>query len=92
MNTYDLVIRNAQIHTMDGAARVIERGTVAVRGDSIAWLGQGDLPGGARAIRQIDADGMILFPGFINTHIHIFQSFLMTAIQIKTKKLRFLNS
>ena len=76
MNTYDLVIRNAQIHTMDRDARVIDRGTVAVQGDGIAWLGQGDLPEGTRAIRQIDGDGMILFPGFIDTHIHIFQSFL----------------
>lgn len=76
MVTYDLVIRNAQIHTMDGDERVIDRGTLAIRGDSIAWLGQGDLPDGARAVRELDADGMILFPGFINTHIHIFQSML----------------
>ena len=76
MNTYDLVIRNANIHTMDDENRVINRGTVAVRGDRIAWVGKGGLPDGAQAIREIDADGMILFPGFINTHIHIFQSFL----------------
>jgi len=30
MNTYDLVIRNAQIHTMDRDARVIDQGTVAI--------------------------------------------------------------
>ena len=76
MHTYDLVIRNAQIHTMDDAARVIDRGTVAIRGDRIAWLGQGELPDRAGAAQEIDADGMILFPGFIDTHIHIFQSFL----------------
>jgi 5-methylthioadenosine/S-adenosylhomocysteine deaminase len=76
MDTYDLVIRNAQIHTMDRDERVIDRGTLAIRGDSIAWLGQGDLPDGATAVRELDADGMILFPGFIDTHIHIFQSML----------------
>jgi 5-methylthioadenosine/S-adenosylhomocysteine deaminase len=76
MDTYDLVIRNAQIHTMDRDERVIDRGTLAIRGDSIAWLGQGDLPDAATAVRELDADGMILFPGFINTHIHIFQSML----------------
>ena len=76
MHTYDLVIRNAQIHTMDDESRVMDRGTLAIRGDRIAWLGQGDLPEGARAAREIDADGMILFPGFVDTHIHIFQSFL----------------
>lgn len=76
MNTYDLVIRNAQIHTMDRDERVIDRGIVAIRGDSIAWIGQGDPPDCDKATHRIDADGMILFPGFINTHIHIFQSFL----------------
>lgn len=76
MDTYDLVIRNAQIHTMDRDGHVIDRGTVAIRGDSIAWIGQGDPPDCDKATHRIDAGGMILFPGFINTHIHIFQSFL----------------
>ncbi len=75
MNTYDLVIRNAMIHTMDRDKRVINRGNVAVQGDRIAWVGE-DLPDRCRGIQEIDADGMILFPGFIDTHIHIFQSFL----------------
>ena len=75
MNTYDLVIRNAMIHTMDRDKRVINRGNVAVQGDRIAWVGE-DLPDCCRSIQEIDADGMILFPGFIDTHIHIFQSFL----------------
>ena len=76
MNTYDLVIRNANIHTMDDENRVIDRGTVAIQGDRIAWIGEGELPDDTHAIREIDAEGMILLPGFINTHIHIFQSFL----------------
>ena len=76
MNTYDLVIRNANIHTMNDENRVIDRGTVAIQGDRIAWIGEGELPDDTHAIREIDAEGMILLPGFINTHIHIFQSFL----------------
>ncbi len=76
MNTYDLVIRNANIHTMNDENRVIDRGTVAIQGDRIAWIGKGELPDDTHAIREIDAEGMILLPGFINTHIHIFQSFL----------------
>ena len=37
--TYDLVIRNAKIYTMDRDGRVIDRGTVAIQGDRIAWIG-----------------------------------------------------
>ena len=74
--TYDLIIRNATIYTMDQDRRVIHRGSLAVRGDRIARIGQEDLAGLFPAGQVIDADGMILLPGFINTHIHIFQSFL----------------
>ena len=73
---YDLIIRNATICTMDHDGRVIDRGSLAVRGDRIARIGQEDLAGSCPAGQVIDADGMILFPGFIDTHIHIFQSFL----------------
>ena len=73
---YDLIIRNAAIHTMDRDRQVIDRGSLAVKGDRIAKIWKGDLPEQDTAGQVIDADGMILFPGFIDTHIHIFQSFL----------------
>ena len=73
---YDLIIRNAAIYTMDRDRRVISRGSLAVKGDRIAKIEQGDLPEQDSAGQVIDADGMILFPGFVDTHIHIFQSFL----------------
>ena len=73
---YDLIIRNAEIHTMDRDRRVFNRGSLAVKGDRIAKIEQGDLPEQDAAVQVIDADGMILLPGFVNTHIHIFQSFL----------------
>ena len=76
MKTYDLVIRNAEIHTMDDLNRVIDHGTLAIKGDTIAWIGQGEPPEGAKTEREMDAAGMALFPGFIDTHIHIFQSLL----------------
>ena len=76
MKPYDLIIRNATIQTMDECNRVIDHGTVAIRGDMIAWLGPGDPPDNVQALQEIDADGMILLPGFVDTHIHIFQSFL----------------
>ena len=73
---YDLIIRNATIYTMDVDQRVLNHGSVAVKGDRIALIDQADLSGSNQAGQVIDAEGMILFPGFIDTHIHIFQSFL----------------
>ena len=73
---FDLIVKNAMIYTMDREGRVIRRGSVAVRGDRIALISEGELPESAQAGQLIDAEGMVLFPGFINTHIHIFQSFL----------------
>lgn len=55
---------------------MINRGSLAVQGNRIARIAQDDLAGLFPAGQVIDADGMILLPGFINTHIHIFQSFL----------------
>ena len=73
---YELIIRNATIYTMDRGQRVFNRGSLAIKGDRIARIEQADLAKSHSSGQVIDADGMILFPGFINTHIHIFQSFL----------------
>lgn len=73
---FSLIIKNAQLCTMDQDGRVLRRGTVAAQGDRIALISEADLSEYADADHVIDAEGMILFPGFINTHIHIFQSFL----------------
>ena len=73
---YDLIIRNAMIYTMDPDGRVINRGTLGIKGERIAMIGEADPAKPDSAVQVIDADGMILFPGFVDTHIHIFQSFL----------------
>lgn len=75
-NKLDLIVKNAQVYTMDPDQRILTRGSVAVRGDSIAMIEPADLSETCTADQVIDADGMILFPGFIDTHIHFFQSFL----------------
>jgi len=72
----DLIVKNARIYTMDRDGRVLDRGSVAIQGDQIAMIEPTDLSESYEAGQVIDADGMILFPGFINTHIHFFQSFL----------------
>ncbi|MDZ4685574.1 MAG: D-aminoacylase [Planctomycetaceae bacterium] len=62
---YDLVIRQARI--VDGTGNPWFFGDVAVRGDRIAVLGS--IPAG-RAKREIDAQGLVVAPGFIDMHSH----------------------
>lgn len=60
----DLVIRDARV--VDGTGRPARRASVAVNEGLIA--GVGDDLGAAR--RVIDADGLVLAPGIIDTHTH----------------------
>ena len=63
----DLVISNARIIVGNGS--VIELGTLVVRSGRIASVGAGTTaPAG---VRQIDARGMTIMPGFIDGHRHI---------------------
>ena len=61
---HDLVIRDAAIY--DGGGGAMRRGAVAVSGGRIAAIG-GD-PGAAR--ETVDAGGLALAPGIIDTHTH----------------------
>jgi len=71
----DIVIRDAYVMTMDAAIGDLPRGDVHVRGEAIvavepridaaAW------PSGARII---DGSGMILMPGLIDAHTHLWSS------------------
>lgn len=63
--TYDLVIRNARI--LDGAGNAWFVGDVAVRGDTIAAVGRVSQ---LSAKWTLDAKGLTLAPGFIDTHSH----------------------
>ena len=61
----DLLIRNAAV--IDGAGAARRTADVAIRGDRIAAIGAlGDIG----AAEEIDAAGLALAPGFIDTHAH----------------------
>jgi N-acyl-D-aspartate/D-glutamate deacylase len=62
---YDLVIRNGRI--VDGTGNPWFHGDLAVRGDRIEALGKVDQ---AAAKREIDAQGLMVAPGFIDMHSH----------------------
>ena len=62
---YDVLIRNG--HVVDGSGNPWYRADVAIRGDRIAAVGQ---LRDAAAARTIDATGLYVTPGFIDTHSH----------------------
>jgi N-acyl-D-aspartate/D-glutamate deacylase len=62
--TYDLLIKNARI--VDGTGAPAYSGALAVEDGKIAAIG--DVAGAAR--REINGDGLILAPGFIDIHTH----------------------
>lgn len=64
MQQFDLLIRNGRI--VDGTGAPIYRADLGVRNGHIAAIGQqlGD------AVQQIDADGLLVTPGFVDVHTH----------------------
>jgi 5-methylthioadenosine/S-adenosylhomocysteine deaminase len=69
METYDILIQNGMILTLDPRLTIIEKGFIAIQGDTITHIGSGDPPP-FTACRTIDADGGIILPGLVNGHTH----------------------
>jgi 8-oxoguanine deaminase len=67
-----LMVRNAELLvTMDEARREIRGGSLLVRDGVIESVGLGL---GGEADRVIDASGMLVMPGMVNTHHHLYQT------------------
>jgi len=66
---FGLIIANARV--IDGTGNVIEQGSVVVQDGKIVSVGEtaSPLPGAL----EIDAGGMTVMPGFIDSHRHIIQ-------------------
>lgn len=62
--SYDIVIRNGTI--VDGTGAPAYRGDVAIANGRIAEIGRV----GDGAARVIDADGLVVAPGFVDPHTH----------------------
>src|SRR5438309_1537003 len=62
---FDLVIAGGRI--VDGSGNPWYYGDVAITGDSITAIGKIDP---SAAVRRLDARGMVVAPGFIDTHTH----------------------
>jgi N-acyl-D-amino-acid deacylase len=65
VDPFDVLITGGRV--VDGTGNPWFRADVGVRGDRIAAVGKLD---GATAKRTLDAAGMVVSPGFIDTHVH----------------------
>jgi N-acyl-D-amino-acid deacylase len=61
---HDLVIRNGRV--IDGSGGPARRADIAVDGEHITIVGTVDAPG----VREIDAEGKVVTPGFVDIHTH----------------------
>jgi N-acyl-D-amino-acid deacylase len=61
---HDLVIRNG--HVVDGSGAPGRPADVAIDGDRIVGVGSVD----GRGRREVDADGLVVTPGFVDIHTH----------------------
>ncbi len=67
----DLLISNGIVITMDPTRRVLNPGSVAISGTTIAAVGEPQaIASQFQAKQTIDARGRVVMPGLINTHTH----------------------
>jgi cytosine/adenosine deaminase-related metal-dependent hydrolase len=69
----ELLIRNAYVLTMDAAVGDIAGGDVHVRAGAIAAVGRNLSAPGAEVV---DGSGMLVLPGFVETHWHVWTALL----------------
>ena len=77
MTAVDLLILGGQIVTARQDGEVIDDGAIAVRDGSIVELGpRSRIETSYQGARTISADGMLVFPGLVDTHTHLYQTLL----------------
>jgi N-acyl-D-aspartate/D-glutamate deacylase len=69
---YDLALRGGVLYL--GGNAMAGRGDLAIRGDRIAAVGEA----AGRARREIDAEGLVVAPGFIDLHSHTDEVYRLT--------------
>lgn len=62
-------IKNGKIYTVDKNETVIEKGTILIKNGKIDTVIEGDVPV-PEGYEIIDAEGMCVLPGFIDSHTH----------------------
>ncbi len=73
----DVIIENATLIPMTERGKIVRGGWIRIQGGKIADVSsEGGTRASKRGIESLDAKGMIIMPGFVNTHVHLFQSLL----------------
>lgn len=73
-----ILIENGTIVSMDDRQQVLDPGYLLIEGDRIVEIGSGQAPHAlrARAGLVLDASYMAVMPGMVNSHTHLFQTFI----------------
>jgi len=74
--TCDLLLDGGVVITLEETRQVIDKGSVAIRGDRLVAIGDSleMAPYRARAVRTIDCSGKVIMPGLTDGHTHLFQT------------------
>ena len=79
-----IIIRKAKIIvTGDEADRILRDASIFIEGNSITAIGSGD----RQADIVIDGSQMIVYPGLVNTHHHLYQTFTRNLPQVQRLEL-----
>lgn len=77
MHLTSVLISGGTIITMDEHRRVIKDGAVLVQDDRIAHVGKAtEVTMTPNVELEIDAEGMLILPGLIDTHVHLAQALI----------------
>lgn len=73
-----ILIENGHILTVNGENDVYPHGYLLIDGDHIAAVAEGETPDevSSQADEIINASGQIVMPGFVNSHVHLFQTLI----------------
>ncbi|HEB11940.1 MAG TPA: amidohydrolase [Spirochaetales bacterium] len=74
----DIIVKNATVVTVNNKREILKDHSIAIENDRITEIGPAnEMAQKFKGVKkEIEAVGKIVFPGFVNTHNHLFQTLL----------------